>query len=51
MKLAHGLSQTLGPAEMRELYDLVVQGEHRAGRAGRAGTRSAADTRDAYLTG
>ena len=25
MKLAHGLSQTLGPAEMRELYDLVVR--------------------------
>ena len=27
MKLAHGFSQTLGPAEMRELYDLVVRGE------------------------
>ena len=49
MKLAHGFSQTLGPAEMRELYDLVVRGEQCAGRAGRAGTRSAADTRDAYL--
>ncbi|MDE0447675.1 MAG: phosphomannomutase/phosphoglucomutase [Spirochaetaceae bacterium] len=46
MKLAHGLSRTLGPAEMRELYALVTEGE-RGG--GRAGTRTAADTRDAYL--
>ena len=46
MKLAHGLSRTLGPAEMRELYALVTEGE----RSGdRAGTRTTADTRDAYL--
>ena len=46
MKLAHGLSRTLGPAEMRELYRLVTDGE-RAG--ARTGTRRTADTRDAYL--
>ena len=46
MKLAHGLSRTLGPAEMRELYALVTEGE-RSG--GRTGVRSATDTRDAYL--
>ena len=46
MKLAHGLSRTLGPAEMRELYTLVTAGERGSGRAGE---RSTADTRDAYL--
>ena len=46
MKLAHGLSRTLGPAEMRELYALVTAGE-RGG--SRTGERSSADTRDAYL--
>ena len=46
MKLAHGLSRTLGPAEMRELYALVTDGERSNGRTGE---RSTADTRDAYL--
>ena len=46
MKLAHGLSRTLGPAEMRELYALVTEGERSSGRTG---VRSTADTRDAYL--
>jgi len=27
MKMSHGLSQTLGPAEMKELYSLVASGE------------------------
>ena len=45
MKLAHGFSQTLGPAEMRELYELVVAGEGGDG-GGRCRT---ADTRDPYL--
>lgn len=27
MKLSHGLSKTLGPAEMKELYQLVLEGE------------------------
>jgi len=45
MKLAHGYSRTLGPAEMRELYALVEAGESATGN-GRCRT---ADTRDAYL--
>ena len=45
MKLAHGYSRTLGPAEMRELHGLVVAGERGAGN----GRRRMADTRDAYL--
>ena len=45
MKLAHGYSRTLGPAEMRELHGLVVAGESGSGN-GRSRT---ADTRDAYL--
>ena len=45
MKLAHGYSRTLGPAEMHELYGLVEAGESGGG-SGRGRT---ADTRDAYL--
>lgn len=45
MKLAHGYSRTLGPAEMRELYRLAEAGESGAGN----GRRRRADTRDAYL--
>ena len=45
MKLAHGYSRTLGPAEMRELYRLAAAGESGAGN----GRRRRADTRDAYL--
>ena len=45
MKLAHGYSRTLGPAEMRELYRLVEAGESGAGN----GRCRSADTRDAYL--
>ena len=45
MKLAHGYSRTLGPAEMRELYGLVEAGESGAGN----GRCRSADTRDAYL--
>lgn len=45
MKLAHGYSRTLGPAEMRELYRLAAAGESGAGN----GRRRSADTRDAYL--
>lgn len=45
MKLAHGYSRTLGPAEMRELYGLVEAGESGAGN----GRCHSADTRDAYL--
>lgn len=45
MKLAHGYSRTLGPAEMRELYRLAAAGESGAGN----GRSRRADTRDAYL--
>lgn len=45
MKLAHGYSRTLGPAEMRELYRLAAAGESGGGN----GRRRRADTRDAYL--
>ena len=45
MKLAHGYSRTLGPAEMRELYRLAEAGESGAGN----GRCRRADTRDAYL--
>lgn len=45
MKLAHGYSRTLGPAEMRELYRLAAAGESGAGN----GRCRRADTRDAYL--
>lgn len=45
MKLAHGYSRTLGPAEMRELYRLAAAGES----GGSNGRRRRADTRDAYL--
>lgn len=45
MKLAHGYSRTLGPAEMRELYRLAEAGESGGGN----GRRRRADTRDAYL--
>lgn len=45
MKLAHGYSRTLGPAEMRELYRLAAAGESGGGN----GRSRRADTRDAYL--
>ena len=45
MKLAHGYSRTLGPAEMRELYRLAAAGESGGGN----GRCRRADTRDAYL--
>ena len=45
MKLAHGYSRTLGPAEMRDLYRLAEAGESGAGN----GRSRRADTRDAYL--
>ena len=45
MKLAHGYSRTLGPAEMRELHALVRAGEQSAG----AGRYTVTDTRAPYL--
>ncbi len=45
MKLASGLSSTLGPEEMKELYRLVVEGERHEG----SGRYQERDVREAYV--
>ena len=45
MKLADGLSRTLGPAEMKELFQLVVSGERVRG----SGKYESRDVRSAYI--
>jgi phosphomannomutase/phosphoglucomutase len=45
MKLCHGLSMTLGPEEMRELYGLVASGETVRGN----GRYESRDVRSAYI--
>jgi phosphomannomutase/phosphoglucomutase len=45
MKLADGLSRTLGPAEMKELFQLVVSGERVQG----SGKYESRDVRSAYI--
>jgi phosphomannomutase/phosphoglucomutase len=45
MKMAHGLSMTLGPKEMRELFGIVVSGSTVKGN----GNYESRDVRDAYI--
>jgi len=45
MKLCHGLSKTLGPAEMKELYQLVASGQ----RVQESGKYQIRDVRSAYI--
>jgi len=45
MKMAHGLSRTLGPAEIKELYQLLCQGDRLKGN----GRYESRDIRQAYI--